>query len=172
MAEDPKSPNAFSPEYLETVRERDDPSTTLEADTAEPWEVREAGSLFGLFHPWESPERGDTPRGRFYFRETALLFRLIWPALGRDRLFRLSGTLTTEGYPIETADQVVGYLKSFNTEAIFGVHIGSHFLRSPYSLAVLLWLSGPTVQEEVGRILAELARDGGLAETDSVLRPR
>ena len=62
MAEDLKSPNAFSPEYLETVRERDDPSTTLEADTAEPWEVREAGSHFGLFHPWESPERG-TPLG-------------------------------------------------------------------------------------------------------------
>jgi hypothetical protein len=72
------------------------------------WEVREAGSLFGLFHPWESLERGNTPPGRFYFRETALPFRLIWPALGRDRLFRLSGTATTEGYPIEAADQVVG----------------------------------------------------------------
>ena len=96
---------------------------------------------------------------------------MIWPALGRDRLFRLGSIPTTDGYPVESADQVVGYLKSFNSEAIFGVHIGSHFLRSPYSLAVLLWLSGPTVQEEVGRILAELARDGGPVETDSALRP-
>lgn len=172
MAEGPKSPNAFSPEYLETVRERDDPSTALEAEMAEPWEVREAGSLFGLFHPWESLEQGDTPPGKFYFRETALLFRLIWPALGRDRLFRLSGTATTEGYPVETADQVVGYLRSFNPEAIFGVHIGSHLLRSPYSLAVLLWLSGPTVQKEVGRILSEMAMGGGPAEADGALRPR
>jgi hypothetical protein len=172
MAEDPKSPNAFSPEYLETVRERDDPSTALEAEMAEPWEVREAGSLFGLFHPWESLDRGDSPPGMFYFRETALLFRLIWPALGRDRLFRLSGTLTPEGYPVEAADQVVGYLRSFNPEAIFGVHIGSHFLRSPYSLAVLLWLSGPTAQKEVGRILGELAEGGGPAEADGVQRPR
>lgn len=172
MAEDPRSVNAFSSDYLAALRERDDPTTALEAETAEPWEVREAGSLFGLFHPWEALERGDTPPGVFYFRETALLFRSIWPALGRDRLFRLSGTPTAEGYPVETADQVVGYLKSFNPEAIFGVHVGSHFLRSPYSLALLLWLSGSTAQKQAGRILGELARGGGPAEAMGILRPR
>lgn len=168
MADDPTSLNAFSQEYLDAVRERDDPSTTLEADTAEPWEVREVGGLFGLFHPWESLEKGDLPPGTFHFRETALLFRLIWPALGRNRLFRLGSVATPEGYPVETSDQVVGYLKSFNPDAIFGAHIGSHLLRSPHSLAVLLWLSGSTVQRQVGRILGELAREEGEGD----VRPR
>jgi hypothetical protein len=112
------------------------------------------------------------PQGVFRFRETALLFRLIWPAVGRDRLFRLSARPTVEGYPVEAADQVVGFLKSFNPEAAFGAHIGSHFLRSPYSLAVLLWLSGPTTQKKVGRLLAELAAGGGPEEVGGAPRPR
>lgn len=172
MADDPKSVNALSLEYLEAVREQDDPATAMEGETAEPWEVREAGEGYGFFHPWESLERGDTPPGVFRFRETALLFRLIWPALGRDRRFRLGGTPRAEGYPVEAEDQVVGFLKSFNPEAIFGVHIGSHFLSSPYALALLLWLSGPTVQKQVGRILSEFAAVGGPDEAVSAPRPR
>jgi hypothetical protein len=171
MADDVKSTNAFSLEYLEDVLERDEPSTALEAETAEPWEVREVDGSYGLFHPWESPGRGDMPQGVFKFREMALIFRLIWPALGRGHLIRLNSTPTAEGYPIEVANQVVGFLKDFNPEATFGVHIGSHLLRSPYSLAVLLWLSGPSVQKEVGRILAELAARGGPEEAGSTLRP-
>ena len=96
MADDPKSVNAFSLEYLKAVREQDDPATAMEGETAEPWEVREAGELYGFFHPWESLERGDTPPGVFRFRETALLFRLIWPALGRERRFRLGGKVNDE----------------------------------------------------------------------------
>lgn len=164
MADDPTNLNAFSREYLDAVREIDDPSTALEADMAGPWEVRESGGLYGFFHPWESLEKGDVPPGSFHFRETALLFRLIWPALGRDRLFRLGGTPAPEGYPVETSEQVVGYLRTFNPDATFGAHIGSHLLRSPYSLAVLLWLSGPTVQGKVGRILGELARGEAMGE--------
>jgi hypothetical protein len=171
MAGDVKRTNAFSLEYLAAVHERDDPSTALEGETAEPWEVREMDGSYGLFHPWESPDRGDLPQGVFRFRETALLFRLIWPALGRDRRYRLSAAPTAEGFPVEAADRIVGFLKAFNPDAAFGVHIGSHFLRSPYSLAVLLWLSGPTVQKEVGRILAELAAGGGPVEAGSAQRP-
>jgi hypothetical protein len=172
MADDPKRANAFSLEYLESVRERDEPPTALEGETAEPWEVREAGDLYGLFHSWESPEQGDQPTGAFHQRETALLFRLIWPALGRDRLFRLGDRQETEGYPVESAGQVVGFLESFNPDAAFGAHIGSHLLRSPYSLALLLWLSGPTVQKQTGRILASLVAGAGPGEAVIPPRPR
>jgi hypothetical protein len=172
MADDVKSGNAFSLEYLDAVREKDDPLVALEAETAEPWEVRESGSSYGLFHPWESPDQGDTPQAAFRYRETALLFRLIWPALGRDRLFRLSATPRAEGFPVEADDQVVGSLRHFNPEAVFAAHVGSHLLRSPYSLAVLLWLSGPNTQKQVGRILARMAADGGPKEVEGALRPQ
>jgi hypothetical protein len=169
MADDPKLVNAFSQEYLDAVREQDDPATALEAETAEPWEVREADGRYGLFHPWEDFRQGDAPPGLFYFRDTALLFRAVWPALGRDRLFRLRGTPTAEGYAVETPDQIVGHLRTFNPDAVFGAHIGSHLLRSPHALAVLMWLAGPTVQRTAGRVLGSLA-SGGSGEIPGILR--
>jgi hypothetical protein len=161
MASKPQLVSAFSPEYLEAVEERDDPSTSQEADTAEPWEVREAAGRHGLFHPWERWEHGDVPRALFDFEETAWLFRLVWPALGRERIFRLGGTPAVEGYPVETLDQTVGHLREFNPEAIFAAHLASYFVRTPRALALLLWLAGPTAQATVGEILAELATSQG-----------
>jgi hypothetical protein len=157
MTSKPQLVSAFSPEYLEAVEERDDPSTSQEADTAEPWEVRETAGRHGLFHPWERWEEGDMPRALFDFEETAWLFRLVWPALGRERIFRLGGTPAVEGYPVETLDQTVGHLREFNPEAIFAAHLASYFVRTPRALALLLWLAGPTAQATIGEILAELA---------------
>jgi hypothetical protein len=149
--------NAFSPEYLDAMEERDDPSTAPEADTAEPWEVRGAAGRYGLFHPWERWEEGNVPRALFQFEEIAWLFRLIWPALGRERMFRLGGTPDPQGYPVETLEQVVAHLREFNPEAALAAHVASYFVRTPAALARLLWLAGPTAQTTVGQILAELA---------------
>jgi len=158
MASERRFLNAFSTEYLDAVRERDDPSTALEADTSEPWEVRKVGGLYGLFRPWEE---GGAPRALCYFEETAWLFRLIWPALGRDRLFRLSPSSAAEGYPVEAGETTVAYLQGFNPDAVFAAHIASYLMRMPYALAYLVWLSGPTVQREVGSLLADLASGPG-----------
>ena len=51
MASHPELLNAFSREYLEAVNQRDEPVTSIEADTAEPWELRPAGNRFALFRP-------------------------------------------------------------------------------------------------------------------------
>lgn len=158
MASERRFGNAFSREYLEAVQERDDPSTALEADTAEPWEVREAAGWYGLFRPWEE---GEAPRALFHFQETAWLFRLIWPALGRERLFRLSPTPAAEGYPVEAGETTVAYLQGFNPDAVFAAHLASYLIRTPYALAYLVWLAGPTAQREVGRMLADLASGPG-----------
>lgn len=164
MAGERRFSNAFSTEYLEAVRERDDPSTALEADTAEPWEVREAEGRYGLFRPWEKEEDGSVARALFQFEETAWLFRLIWPALGRDRLFRLSPEPAAEGYPVETGETTVAYLRGFNPEAVFAAHLASYLIRTPYALAYLVWLAGPSAQREVGKMLADLASGPGKAE--------
>ena len=164
MASERRFGNAFSREYLEAVQERDDPSTALEADTAEPWEVREAGGRYGLYRPWEKGADGEVPRALFQFEETAWLFRLIWPALGRERLFRLSPTPAAEGYPVEVGEVTVAYLQGFNPDAVFAAHLASYLIRTPYALAYLVWLAGPSAQREVGKMLADLASspsDGG-----------
>lgn len=155
--------NAFSTEYLEAVRERDDPSTALEADTSEPWEVRKVGDLYGLFRPWDA---GEAPRALFHFEETAWLFRLIWPALGRDRVFRLSPTSAPPGYPVEAGEITVAYLQGFNPDAVFAAHLASYLIRTPYALAYLVWRAGPTAQREVGSLLADLASGPGPARPD------
>ncbi len=163
MITERKLRNAFSPEYLDVVRERDDPATALEADTAEPWEVRPAAGRHGLFRPWENAEEGDRPRALFEHEETAWLFRVIWPALGRDRTFRLGPHPVDEGYPVQDGETTVGFLESFNPDAVFAAHLASYLVRTPYALAYLVWLSGPIVQREVGRALAGLASDPALA---------
>jgi hypothetical protein len=167
MASQPEILNAFSRDYLEAVDKRDEPSTTLEADTAEPWELRAVGNRFALFRPWESFEKGDRPPGLFRFREVGLLFRLIWPAIGRDRLFTLRTTPSADGYPVEAADQaLVAYLRDFNPDVTFAAHVAGYLVRSPFALALLLWLAGPTTQKQVGRILGNLASGAGLEESD------
>lgn len=158
--------NAFSPEYLDAVRERDDPSTASEADTAEPWEVRPVAGRYGLFRPWENAEEGDRPRALFESEETAWLFRVIWPAVGRDRTFRLSPRPEAEGYPVREGEPTVAFLKSFNPDAAFAAHLASYLVRTPHALAYLVWLAGPIVQREVGRALAGLASDPGHAGKD------
>jgi hypothetical protein len=163
MASERKLVNAFSPEYLEVVTVRNDPSTSLEAETAEPWEVRrEAADRYGLFRPWEKGEDGKAPRALFKFEETAWLFRLIWPALGRDRIFRLGATPAAEGFPVELEDNTtVAYLRGFDPDAVFAAHLASYLIRTPYALAYLVWLAGPTAQREVGSMLADLASGPG-----------
>jgi len=157
MAPQPELLNAFSPEYLEAIDERSEPVTAVEADTAEPWELREAGKRFALFRPWESFEQGDRPPGIFRFREIGLLFRLIWPAVGRDRIFTLKTTPNADGYAVETSDDaIVAYLRDFNPDVTFAAHVAGYLLRSPYALALLVWLAGPEVQKQIGRILGSL----------------
>lgn len=159
--------NAFSREYLAAVGQRDEPSTAHEADTSEPWELRAVGNRFALFRPWEGFEKGDRPPGLFRFQEIGLLFRLIWPAIGRDRLFTLRTTATADGYPVESSDQaLVAYLREFNPDATFAAHVAGYLLRSPHALALLLWLAGPATQKQVGRILGTLASGATPEEPD------
>jgi len=160
MAKDDEILNAFSQAYLNAVREQDEPATALEAETAEPWVLKEDGGRFGLFRPWESFEKGDVPSGLFLLQEIGLLFRAIWPALGRDGVFRLAATPTEEGYAVELADETVAHLRRFHPEAIVAANLGSYLLRSPYALGLLVWLAGPGAQREIGRILVALASGG------------
>jgi len=156
--------NAFCQEFLASLDQRDDPPTALEAETAEPWVLQQEGDRFGLFRPWEGFEKGDVPAGVFHSFEVGLLFRLIWPAVGRDSIFVQKPTPTTEGFAVETSGSYVGHLRTFNPDAIFAAHIAGHLLRSPQALAFLVWLAGPTAQDQIGRILGSLANSAPAKE--------
>jgi len=65
---------------------------------------------------------------------------------------------------VESSDGVVAHLREFNPDAIFAAHAASYRVRTPYTLALLLWVAVPTVQMQVGRILGSLG-SGASAET-------
>jgi hypothetical protein len=145
--------NAFSERYLAAVHELDDPPTAHEADTSGPLSLVEEDGMQSLYHAWESAERGDAPLAAFRRRETALLFQAIWPAIGRNILYRLSGRTAANGYGVEEEGQLVGSLRSFDPSALLGAHFASYLARTPMSLAMLIEAAGPTAQKHTGRIL-------------------
>jgi hypothetical protein len=145
--------NAFSQRYLEAVQELDDPATAHEAETSGPLSLVEEEGLLALYHGWESAAQGDTPLAVFQRRETALLFQAIWPAIGRNSLYRLAASPAAGGYGLEEDGHVVGSLRSFDPGALVGGHFAAFLARTPLSLALLVEAAGPTAQRHVGRIL-------------------
>jgi hypothetical protein len=154
MSDQPNDPlNAFTQDYLAAVQERDDPSTSREAETSGPLKLIEQNGMLALYRSWESAAGGDLPLALFHHRETALLFQALWPALGRTDLVRLSPQPSTQGFSLEMGGQIVGSLRSFDPEAVLGGHFLSYLARTPQSLALLVEAAGPTAQKHVGRLL-------------------
>jgi hypothetical protein len=145
--------NAFSARYLAAVQELDDPATAHEADTSGPLALVEEEGQTALYRGWESSAQGDTPLAVFRRRETALLFQAIWPAVGRNTLYRLADLPATGGYGLEEDGQRVGSLRDFDPGAVLGGHFAAYLARTPLSLALLVEAAGPTAQKHVGRIL-------------------
>ena len=145
--------NAFSARDLAAVQELDDPPTAHEADTSGPLELVEEEGQTALYRAWESGAQGDAPLAVFRRRETALLFQAIWPAVGRNTLYRLADLPAAGGYGLEEDGQRVGSLRDFDPGAVLGGHFAAYLARTPLSLALLVEAAGPTAQKHVGRIL-------------------
>jgi hypothetical protein len=154
MSISPTDPfNAFRTDYLDAVREEDEPSTSREAETSGPFSLVEHDGGLALYRAWESPEAGDPPLAFFHHRETALIFQALWPALGRGSYYHLRTDATPEGFGLEEDGKLVGLLRSFDPEAILAGHFLTFLARTPQSLALLLEAAGPTAQKHLGRIL-------------------
>lgn len=154
MSEQPSEPvNAFTEDYLEAVRDGDDPWTAREAESSGPFTLAEQNGMLALYRAWESAQGGDLPLALFRDRETALLFQALWPALGRNDLIRLRTEPTGQGFNLEAGGQIVGSLRSFDPEVVLGGNFLSFLARTPHSLALLLEAAGPTAQRHIGRLL-------------------
>ena len=72
----PPSRNAFTPQFLKRIGERDEPVTAGEADMAGPWSVEEIpGAGFGLYRLGEGQARRFQPFA--VFRSASLARRLM-----------------------------------------------------------------------------------------------
>jgi hypothetical protein len=152
----PRPSNAFTPEFLNRLAERDEPLTAAQADAAGPWIVVEIPSPgWGLFRRGESLAAGDRPTAVFRQRERALLAAAVLPGTGLDRLFRLQHELGPEGYAVESGGEVVGYLKHFDPDLLAALHTAEALARVPESFAYLLNGSGAVALERAGRLALE-----------------
>lgn len=145
--------NAFSPEYLDLLRERSEPPASGESEGAGPWELRHGEGVYPLFRAWEGYEHGDVPEAVFEDREAGLIFFAVRPAAGREPVFRCLEPVAAEGFTVESGGAEVGHLRFFDPAWLQAAHVGACLSRSPVAIAALLEAGGPAFQEQVGRIL-------------------
>jgi len=148
-------PNAFRPEFLKRIGERDEPLTAGEADVAGPWLVEEIpGAGFGLFRSGEGQRRAFRPVAVFRDRAHALLAAAVLPGTGRDAAFRLGMEAELAGYPLrDPASATAGHLHLFDESLTDALHVVETLVRSPEALANLLEAAGSLALERAGAIL-------------------
>ena len=144
--------NAFSSEYLQTLKERDE-SGGLATESTDRLVLRQWGNRFGLFLPWRSWEAGDTPEVELDSREDALLFLAAWTVRARSRRYELQAAAEPGGHRLIQEGRVTGHLRIFDPELLLVANSLAGLAISAESLALLLEVTGPTRQREVGEIL-------------------
>jgi hypothetical protein len=147
--------NAFSPEYLSALRERDETSVSaLEAELAGPWTVREHEQRFHLFRDWESFEAGHRPFASFETREDAVLFLTALRMLARPPQFRGREAVSpSAGYLVEREGEVVGATRTNQRDLMVAANVLAGLVRSAADLANMMGIAGGTTQEITGEIL-------------------
>lgn len=158
------SHNAFTPEFLQRIGERDEPLTAAEADVAGPWVVEKMpGVGWGLYRTGEGAARQFRPHGVFRDHAVALLFAAVLPGTGRDKAFRLRKDAEGAGYAVESGPdgQVIGYLALFDETLVEAAHTVECLVRQPESLANLLEAAGGLALERSGSILDSRVAGGG-----------
>ena len=155
----PQPSNAFRSDYLDVLHRQDEAYFSNEGESIGPWILRQEEGGHALYRIWEGREHGDRPEAVFRHRDVALLFLAVWPAVGRDPVFR-AGERSAEGHEILGGPAVVGHLRSWSDELLHAAHVAGAILRSPMALAALVEAAGPVVQEKVGQILGRRAADG------------
>jgi hypothetical protein len=152
----PSSRNAFTPEFLQRIGERDEPLTAAEADVAGPWRVEEMpGVGWGLYRAGEGAARQFRPFGVFRDHAVALLFAAVLPGTGRDKAFRLHKEPEGAGYAVESGSdgRPIGYLALFDETLVEAAHTVECLVHQPESLATLLEAAGGLALERAGAIL-------------------
>jgi hypothetical protein len=180
-----KTPNAFTPEFLAKLHEREDaPLAALEAEMRGPWKVVEIPAVgaeahtfavdrWAVVRAWENP-KVDPPAGTFRFREVALMYAAALAVASRGAVLSVrdarddeegggsaggaAGTrrLVVVQWTPDGREQVVGHLPTWDDDAIAALRNVEALLRSSEALAQLLEAGCGPVAELLGRRLMAL----------------
>lgn len=165
MARNPIGINAFTPEYLKALKERDETEAGAEPESGTPLVLRERAGKFALFRPWKSFEAGDSPEAEFDNREDALRFLAARGALSRPRPYEIESAegRMAEGFTLRKAGRESGRLRTFDPDWVFGANLLASTARSSEDLAAVVSTAGPERQRELGEILVrqEISPDPG-----------
>ena len=156
LVSDAQPKSAFSTEYRETLRARDEPDTPWAGDAVKPVVILSTQGGFGLFRPWQSPQAGDVPLAVFADLGDARLAAVAHSILRRTRRFQLrepATPLVPEGYAVFRDRYVTGWLQAFDPEWIDAMNVLIWIAQYAEGLAEMLDLAGPTIQGELGEIL-------------------
>jgi hypothetical protein len=147
------APNAFTPEFLELLSDRDEPVTAAEADTAGPWHLEQYPEAGGWAVLWQGANLpGSQPVATFAKQDAARLAAAVLPSTGRRSRYRLGKDPVELGYPVFDEDQVVGYFERFNEDLLVALNVVDALVSSPASLAWLLDAAGGLALANAGKI--------------------
>ncbi len=167
----PTPPNAFSPDYLAEVRDRDDSLTAAEAEFAGPWKLEPLPGHPGavaVLRECESLAEGDEPEAVFVEEESGVVCAAVLPAVEREPLYHLeeaadAGGLLPGGFPIivihgAQGPRVRGWLRRYNPALVRALHTVESLNRAPAAHAAVLEAAGGGALERIGRELAARRR--------------
>jgi hypothetical protein len=156
----PATPNAWSPDFLRRLDDRDEPPTAHEAEVAGIAVILPVpGRGFCLYLPGERPELGHLPVACFTERWRALLAAAVLPGTGRDPAYRLrteedaGGFALVAGLDREGKPKTAGHLRLFDEPWAAALAVADALLRSPEGLALLLEAAGKVALARAGTIL-------------------
>ncbi|MEA2599177.1 MAG: hypothetical protein QOF89_169 [Acidobacteriota bacterium] len=156
MSDGSRLTNAFSEEYQALLRERDEPDGPWAGDAAKPVVIWKMRNGFGLFRPWQDPQSGDEPLAVFTDLADARLAVVARSIIRRTRYYQLREPQyphPVEGYAVLREGEEKGRLRIFEPEWIDVMNMLTCTAQTAEGLAVVLDLSGPTTQEELGELL-------------------
>jgi hypothetical protein len=160
----PSPDNAFLPDFLARLGERDEPALSAEADVAGPWRVEKV-TTYRVVRLGERVHPEGRPTAAFGDRFHALLTAAVLPGTGRDPLFHLQKDPGPDGYALYAGPELLGHLAVFDEKLVDALHVVACLLRSPESLATLLEAAGSVVLQRVGAILeGRVGLGGGFGE--------
>jgi hypothetical protein len=148
-------PNAFTPEYLELLEQRDEPVTAAEADVAGPWHLEAyPASGWAVLRQGESLESSQ-PVAIFSKKDAARLAAAVLPSTGRRSRYRLGQDPDALGYPVFDDAQVVGHIEHFHEDLVIALNVVEALVSSPGDLAWLLDAAGGLALNHAGKIALE-----------------
>lgn len=155
-----KASNAFAPEYLDLLNQRDEPPNAREAETAGPWHMEETpDGRYAVLRYGESLDQGDVPFAVFADPVPAKILLGAYPGIGRRRRYELGKDDDGQGYPLTYDGDLVGHLRVFDEDAVLALNVVDPMIRVPLDFAWVLDAAGAVVLVHTGRIC--MARAAG-----------